>query len=609
MIATTPRLARRALLLSLVGVALQAVHVSAIHGTDRKSRSFTTTTTTTRTTPKLVRVRRGGGKEAVVQQDVDEDNDDDNAQIDAYIDSLVAGVVDDSEHDGNPDALFHESTAIAEADVADHFPNDNDSIPDIHNNDDDDDDDLEEERLRRTAPSSPLEHEQNLPRHEHRPHRPPRPNAVYRFLLDQGRLGRILTMLLIWIAEFVRAFIPPLANAVSVILVAIFGSRKALDEERGINDQYVAFVDSRRTLRGKDKKKAIRMADQEAAEQLRRVGSVTEARYKHLSQDFMQRHGIGPYTRAVENDPSEAGIRDVRERAELDEPVVDEDEDVDWIVAALTDDNPKPVANTRTFPSKPAIDVGVSTTGVTVGVSFSIGGDTSGATKKKKSKSRKKLIEAATSTVSEKRVKAGPRASDRDGGGGVLGRLRDFSANNLVSRSLLGAYPGDALPPTEAASATGLCDFAMKYGYGDWSEEDDEYDVPPVKRKSRKRKSSRSSSSSKRKRKPTSRSSTSSSSSASLSFDFAPPTPKTSSRREKLSPRRDVSQSDLKRRRSDRMVRLPTERLREKDGMLQTDPTSKPETSSTSRRSANLVRPPTELLREKDAALTATEQK
>ena len=421
-----------------------ALRASAAHGTDLTSRRRLTT-------------RWRGG--TVVH---DWNAVDDNAALDAYIDSLVAGV-DDSEQDSPDNVMDEESTTVVETNVVDDVPN---------NNDEDDNSIIvkdDEERLQRIAVEElPLEREL-LPSRR----RQPRPNAVFRFLLDQGRLGRILVMLMIWIAEFVRAFIPPLANAVSTILVAIFGSPRALEDERGVNEQYVAFVDSRRTLRGKDKKKAVRMADQEAAEQLRRVGSVTEARYKHLSQDFMQRHGLGPYTRDEEDEQSEATITDARERGERGGPVVDEDDDVDWIVAALTKDDSQPIARTGTFSSKPAIDVGVSTTGVTVGVSFSIGGTSTGATKKKKSKRRKKLIEAATSNVSEKRVKAGPRASDRDGGGGVLGRIRDFSANNLVSRSLLGAYPGDALTPAEAASAKGLCDFAMKYGYGDWSDEDD----------------------------------------------------------------------------------------------------------------------------------------
>lgn len=583
-----PRQTRRAILLgtSILAATVQFVIASTAPGTNTHSRW---------STAQAVLRSRGGGASAAAVAVVDY-NADDNEELDAYIDALVAGV-DDSEHD-SPDVTHNESSAVAE-------PDDND------NNDADTNVYDDEERLRQSAIESQSHDEERLQQQEQqlqsmRRRRYPRPNAVYRFLLDRGLVGRILVMLLIWIAEFVRAFIPPLANAVSTVLAVIFGSRppESLEDERGINNQYVAFVDSRRTLRGKDKKKAVRMADQEAAEHLRRVGSVSEARYKHLSQDFMQRHGLGPYTRDMEGEqPSETAM-DNGERAQLDGTLVDEDEDVDWIVAALTDDDPMPVTRSGTLSNKPAIDVGLSSTGVTVGVSFSIGVGSAGANKKKKSKRRKKLIEAATLNIAEKRVKAGPRASDRDGGGGLLGRFRDFSANNLVSRSLLGAYPGDALPPMDAASAAGLCDFAVKYGYGDWSDEEDQYSAPSVKRQGqKKRNTTRNSNSSKRRRKPKSGSSSSSSSSSlSLDFDFAPPIPKTSTRLEKL-PRRDSPPSDLKSRKSNKMVRLPTERLREKDAMLSKMDQELSQLDAATRRSRKLVRPPTELLREKDASL------
>jgi hypothetical protein len=49
-------------------------------------------------------------------------------------------------------------------------------------------------------------------------------------------------------------------------------------------------------------------------------------------------------------------------------------------------------------------------------------------------------------------------------------------ANSRVSRSLFGAYPGDAVSHEEAASAKGVVELARKYGYGDWSEDDDDKD-------------------------------------------------------------------------------------------------------------------------------------
>lgn len=59
------------------------------------------------------------------------------------------------------------------------------------------------------------------------------------------------------------------------------------------------------------------------------------------------------------------------------------------------------------------------------------------------------------------------RISDRDGGAGVLGRLRAATSENFLSRQLMGAYPGDALPIEEAGDERGLFDLARKYGYGE----------------------------------------------------------------------------------------------------------------------------------------------
>mmetsp|Transcript_804 Transcript_804/g.1774 ORF Transcript_804/g.1774 Transcript_804/m.1774 type:complete len:240 (+) Transcript_804:121-840(+) len=54
-----------------------------------------------------------------------------------------------------------------------------------------------------------------------------------------------------------------------------------------------------------------------------------------------------------------------------------------------------------------------------------------------------------------------------------MGRLRAQGANSLMGRSILGAYPGDLPPPDEAGSSRGVVDLARRYGYGDWSDEED----------------------------------------------------------------------------------------------------------------------------------------
>jgi hypothetical protein len=76
---------------------------------------------------------------------------------------------------------------------------------------------------------------------------------------------------------------------------------------------------------------------------------------------------------------------------------------------------------------------------------------------------------AAESTQKQKQNQSRRQtASDRDGGSGVLGRLRAATSESFLSRHLMGAYPGDALPIEEAGNANGLFDLARKYGYKDW---------------------------------------------------------------------------------------------------------------------------------------------
>ena len=50
-------------------------------------------------------------------------------------------------------------------------------------------------------------------------------------------------------------------------------------------------------------------------------------------------------------------------------------------------------------------------------------------------------------------------------------------STTLLSRTILGAYPGDAVPLSEAANPRGVAELAQKYGYGDWSGDDDDDDL------------------------------------------------------------------------------------------------------------------------------------
>jgi hypothetical protein len=62
------------------------------------------------------------------------------------------------------------------------------------------------------------------------------------------------------------------------------------------------------------------------------------------------------------------------------------------------------------------------------------------------------------------------RHGDKDGGDGIIGRIR-VATDSRMSRSLLDAYPGGAVPVEEAASFGGLLELAIRYGYGEWSDE------------------------------------------------------------------------------------------------------------------------------------------
>lgn len=148
----------------------------------------------------------------------------------------------------------------------------------------------------------------------------------------------------------------------------------------------------------------------------------------------------------------------------------EEESDVDWVVEALSKEDEQ--EEDPASPIETSFGVGLDSDGAaTISVGVQIG------SAKKKKRRKTSLVEAATERAPKpKKRPAGPRTSDRDGGGGVIGRIRAAGANSLVSRSLLGAYPGDAVPPSEAGSADGVIDLAEKYGYGDWSDDGDEYD-------------------------------------------------------------------------------------------------------------------------------------
>jgi hypothetical protein len=388
-----------------------------------------------------------------------------------------------------------------------------------------------------------------------------RPNAMHRFLLGQGRIGHILTMESILAVDWVRTYLPTLASLFVwfTSLVLPNRTRLELDDEYAATSQTTGFVttDGSAVRGGKKRKAQTQKADQRALDQLKRIGDV---RHQYLSEAFMKRHGIGPYACATSSSPDGIEVADTfHKSAELHEA---DESDTEWVVQALTQENPQ-TRNAPTFDTSFQVSMG-STGGApsaSVGVEFGFGD-------KRKKKRLTTVSEVARKVSSPKKKKiVGPRTSDRESG--VMGRLRAAGVNSLVGRNILGAYPGDALSPSEASSASGMVDLARKYGYGDWSDDDEE----PM-RNNRRRKPSSSSNKMGRRRKTAS---------SSIGFDFdlshqSSSTPPRSAARRKTPPRKtaktlkdsfelspilDRPKQSISEKNKDKMIRPAMERLRE----------------------------------------------
>ena len=340
-----------------------------------------------------------------------------------------------------------------------------------------------------------------------------RPNKLYKYLLGQGRVGHILVMETILTVEWMRAYCPLLFGVFDYLSGRIFPKNRNWEDEEDNSaaSQTTGFVTADgSTVRGGRRRKAqTRKADEKALHQLKRIGDVNQAKYRFLSEEFMKRHKLGGYAKKS----PEAGLTSQLMSVPISE-LQEEESDTDWVLQALTGDDVS-ASPTSSVDTTVGFSVGTSGPTVSVGVEFGFG------TKRRK-KRRRFVSEAVKKVAPTKKMSSGPRTSDRDSG--VMGRLRAAGANSIVGRSLLGAYPGDALPLNEAACASGLIDLAQKYGYGDWSHDEEEEahgygawsdEDEQVKRR-RKRKSSSSKSSKskkKRSRKP---------SSIGLEFDLRP---------------------------------------------------------------------------------------
>lgn len=371
-----------------------------------------------------------------------------------------------------------------------------------------------------TKTSSPPSPQSFLPR-------PRPPNALYRFLLRQGRIGHVIVMVLVLLSELIALYIPPLAKVLGAILARIFPTpsepppgRRRRPPPGSASDLLAAATTASRTGQSKRQKRALtKQADRVALQQLQRLGSVEDAKYRYVSASFLRRHRLGPYATASSTTmtvrvPGEQQIdqdlvgfgsdetsatnaalisRDKTKRRKGKVlPAVAEDSEsdggADWVLAALT--QPAATASIKTRRSRrrpvvqPTVSIGVGSRGSSsISVGFEIGGDSSSSAGISNADRRRSALEAALSADAAARRRlpqkkqAGPRSSDRDGGDGIFGRIRAAAGtDSRLSRSLLGAYPGDAVPPSEAANPEGVLELAERYGWGDWSEESDEDD-------------------------------------------------------------------------------------------------------------------------------------
>jgi hypothetical protein len=297
------------------------------------------------------------------------------------------------------------------------------------------------------------------------------PNAFFRFLLHRGRVGHVLVTILLMLAEWISLYLPFLGKLLAAVASYIFPSA-LLRPTRRPEPPTIGIQQQRTGASAKQTKARTRQADREAFIQLQKVGDVESAKYRYVSLDFQKRHGLGPFREAqlepTEGESKEESIVESVQRkrnALVENEAVADDEDVNWIVEALTKEKPK---QHRKSSIKPTISVEIGSAGPSVSFGVSTG------------ENRRSSVVQAVASASRRKAKQkspGPRLSDRDGGDGIFGRLRAVAgADSVLSRSILGAYPGDAVPPSEAASPEGVTELARKYGWGEWSDEENDED-------------------------------------------------------------------------------------------------------------------------------------
>jgi hypothetical protein len=287
-------------------------------------------------------------------------------------------------------------------------------------------------------------------------------------------------MEMILASEWFNLYVPQIRSMYSFIMHDLIKYKKKHGRRPGEPDNYwdSGFVNIGEGSRlPKKSRKQMKKADQKALYDLESVGNASEAKYRFISQNFMKRHGLGPYRVAVSEieldlESSKEGLESNNNRRIEEEDEADSDSS--WILDALgVEEDKESSLSSAPFDTSVGVSISSGVPKVSVGLSMNLG------KKKGKRISSQKLRSAiagneSTEISSKRKNSSKPHISDSESG--IMGRLRAQGANSLVGRNILGAYPGDLPPPDEAADPKGVIDMAQRYGYGDWSDEDDEAD-------------------------------------------------------------------------------------------------------------------------------------
>uniref|UniRef100_A0A7S4ADD3 Uncharacterized protein n=1 Tax=Pseudo-nitzschia australis TaxID=44445 RepID=A0A7S4ADD3_9STRA len=300
------------------------------------------------------------------------------------------------------------------------------------------------------------------------------PNFIFRRLLNYGVIGHILIMEMIVVSEWIQVYVPQIPSLAGYIVYDMLKYKRQSSREREepVNKRNSGFINIGEGSRlGRKPKKLRKKEDQNALDQLKRIGDVNQAKYRFLSQKFMERHALGPYSATISEIELdlEAVETDLASKNNQINEEVEAESDSGWILDALGVEEEEDIAPSKSpFDTNVGVSLCSSDPKVSVGIEFSLG------RKKSTKTSSQKLRNVFDNDImaSKNKIKT-PKPHVSDIESGVMGRIRAAGANSLVGRSILGAYPGDLPPPDEAASPKGVINLARRYGYGDWSDDDD----------------------------------------------------------------------------------------------------------------------------------------